>query len=434
MNLLEVIIWGRLVGVIVWDETTNTTAFEYSKEFIKDKIELSPLINPLSTKIITSKLDLVHSSTDDLAFETNKGLPLFISDSLPDSFGTELFAKYLQKEGKNYTDLNPLEKLAYIGNRGMGALEFRPSRLHQNTTKSLDLKKLNNLAQSLLNDVPISHVDEMANLFHVGTSPGGAQPKVLINIDLKNGTIYRGDTIPKYKHESWILKFNKDTGLESDQYRGKIEYAYYLMAKESKINIMESKLIDIDGESFFMTKRFDRKQGEKIHTQTLHAFAGMNFKLPNTYSYEQVFSVLNKINLDYNEKEQLFRIMVFNVISRNVDDHTKNFGFSMDKNGVWKLSPAYDLTFSYNENFKRETPHFLSINGKNENITLSDILHIANEYNIKRPIKIINEINQSFLKWNQIAEDLNIPSSIRDYIRSKMKTLPYKLTATANQK
>lgn len=429
MNLLEVIIWGRLVGVLLWDETSNSTSFEYSKEFIKDKIELSPLINPLSTKIIKSKVDSIYTNTENLEFDTSKGLPLFISDSLPDKFGTELFAKYLEKEGKNYRDLTPIEKLAYIGNRGMGALEFRPARFNQNSTKILDLKKLNQLSKSLLNDEPISNVDEMANLFHIGTSPGGAQPKVLLNIDTKNGNIFRGDNIPTNDQESWILKFNKDVGLESDQYRGKIEYAYYLMAKEAKITIMESKLMDIEGEYFFMTKRFDRKPDEKIHTQTLHAFAGMNFKLPNTYSYEQIFSVLNKINLDYKYKEQLFRIMVFNSIGRNVDDHTKNFGFNMDKNGEWRFSPAYDLTFSYNENFKRETPHFLSINGKNENFKLRDILRVANEYSIKNPNKIINEINQSLIQWTRIADELNIPIKTKDYIASKMKTFSYKITA-----
>ena len=433
MNLLEVKIWDRLVGVIVWNETSSSTSFEYSKEFIKREIELSPLINPLSTKIIKSKADSIYTNTESLDIDTSKGLPLFISDSLPDKFGTELFAKYLEKEGKNYRDLTPIEKLAYIGNRGMGALEFRPTKLNQDSTKIIDLKKLNQLSKSLLNDEPISNVDDMANLFHIGTSPGGAQPKVLININTKNGDIYRGDNLPSNDQESWMLKFNKDIGLESDQYRGKIEYAYYLMAKKSKINIIESKLMEIEGEYFFMTKRFDRKPNEKIHTQTLHAFAGMNFKLPNTYSYEQIFSILNKINLEYKCKEQLFRIMVFNVVSRNVDDHTKNFGFNMDKTGEWRFSPAYDLTFTFNENFKRETPHFLSINGKNENVKLRDILHIANEYSINNPNKIINEINQSLLQWNRIAEDLNIPIKTRDYIALKMKTFPYKIT-TANKK
>ena len=430
MKLLEVIIWDQLVGALIWDESSNTTLFEYSKDFIKSQLELSPLINPLSTKIVKAAAASRYTNIESFEFDTSKGLPLFISDSLPDKFGTALFSKYLEKEGRNFRDLTPLEKLSYIGNRGMGALEFRPSKLEGSNEKTIDLHKLNQLSKSLLNDEPISDVDHMGNLFHIGTSPGGAQPKVLINIDTKSGNIYRGDNLPTKNQESWILKFNRDIGLESDKDRGKIEYAYYLMAKKSKINIMDSELKEIEGEHFFMTKRFDRKEGEKIHTQTLHAFAGMNFKLPNTYSYEQIFSVLNKINLDYKYKEQLFRMMVFNVIGRNVDDHTKNFGFNMDKTGKWRLSPAYDLTFSYNENFNRETPHFLSINGKNKNFNLRDILLIANEYSIKNPTKIINEVNQSLLQWKKIANELNIPKKTTDYIALKMNTFPYKITTS----
>ncbi len=423
MNLIEVILWDQLVGVLFWDERKNTTAFEYSGDFIKNGLQLSPLISPLSTKISTTKIST--TSNHHIEFDAYKGLPLFISDSLPDKFGTELFAKYLEKEGKNYRDLNPLEKLTYIGNRGLGALEFRPGKQQQSTTQTLDLKKLNKLAVSLLNNQPIANTSNMGNLFHIGTSPGGAQPKVLLNIDTKTGNIYRGDNIPTIDQESWILKFNKDIGLDSDKERGKIEYAYYLIAKKAGIAIMHSELKEIEGEYFFMTQRFDRHKGEKIHTQTLHAFAGMNFMLPNTYSYEQVFSILNKLKLDYYYKEQLFRIMVFNVIGRNVDDHTKNFGFNMDKSGVWKMSPAYDLTFSYNENFKSETPHFLSINGKNSGHKLDDILHIAREYSIKSPKKIINQVNQSFLQWKTIAKGLAIPVKTRNHIAAKLKTNPY---------
>lgn len=424
MNLVEVILWNELVGVLVWDEKTNTSSFEYAKSFIRKGLELSPLISPLSSKIITAK---VNNNNESLNFDTNKGLPLFISDSLPDKFGTELFAKYIEKEGRNYRDLTPIEKLTYIGNRGMGALEFRPAKHNQDKNTLLDLKKINELSASLLNDKPIGNVGDMTNLFHIGTSPGGAQPKVLINIDNKTGDIYRGDNLPTKNQDSWILKFNRDIGLPSDKERGKIEYVYYLMAKEAGINIMESQLKEIDGEYFFMTKRFDRVNGEKIHTQTLHAFAGMNFKLPNTYSYEQIFGVLNRINLDYSYKEQLFKMMVFNVIGRNIDDHTKNFGFNMDKTGEWKLSPAYDLTFTYNDNFNRETPHFLSINGKNHNFKLVDLLHIANEYSIKNPKKIINKINQSFLKWNAHAKQLNISNKTIKHIENKINTSAYSL-------
>ncbi|EDM44637.1 hypothetical protein SCB49_13735 [unidentified eubacterium SCB49] len=425
MKIVEVILWEKLVGVLVWNETKNTSTFEYAASFIKSGLELSPIINPTSKKIIAATQSHDDNNDSSILFDTNKGLPLFISDSLPDKFGTALFSKYLEKEGRNYRDLTPLEKLSYIGDRGMGALEFRPAKHEQNSAQLLNLKKLNELSISLLKNDPIAHTDNLANLFHIGTSPGGAQPKVLINIDAKTGDVYRGDNIPLENQDSWILKFNRDIGLDSDRERGKIEYAYYLMARASKIDIMDSELKEFENEFYFMTKRFDRINGKKIHTQTLHAFAGMNFMLPNTYSYEQIFTVLNKINLDYTAKEQLFRTMVFNVIGRNVDDHTKNFGFNMDKDGVWHLSPAYDLTFSYNENFNRVTPHFLSINGKNNDFNLKDILSVADEYSIKNPKRIINEINDSFKNWRKIATDLNISETSIAYIAGKLNLIPY---------
>jgi len=423
MNLLEIIIWENLVGVLVWNEAKKTSTFEFANSFIQSKIQLSPIIYPTSKKILASVQKLEYPSEHSILFDTNKGLPLFISDSLPDKFGSELFSKYLEKQGKNYRDLTPIEKLAYIGNRGMGALEFRPAKHEQTNAEILNLQKLNEVSISLLNNEPVANVDAMANLFHIGTSPGGAQPKILINIDHQTGDIYRGDNLPTKNQDSWILKFNRDIGLDSDKERGKIEYAYYLMAKASKITMMDSELKEFEGEYYFMTKRFDRIGGYKIHTQTLHAFAGMNFKLPNTYSYEQIFSILNKMNFDYSAKEQLFRLMVFNIIGRNVDDHTKNFGFNMNEKGVWNLSPAYDLTFSYNENYNRITPHFLSINGKNDNFDLEDLLHIANEYSIKKPKNIIHEINQSFQVWRKIAGDLNISKKTTNYIASKLKPI-----------
>ena len=418
MKIVEVIIWDRLVGILVWDEKENTTSFEFSKEFIKSEIQLSPLITLLSSKITKIKAEVDNNSITN--FGVDKGLPLFISDSLPDKFGSDLFSKYLEKEGRNFRDLNPLEKLTYIGSRGMGALEYRPAQFDKKDHQILDLKKLNELSISLLNNEPISHIKNMLNLFHVGTSPGGAQPKVLINIDRVSGNVFRGDSLPNVDQDSWILKFNKDIGLESDKDRGKVEYAYFLMAKKAGINFMDSELKEIEGESYFMTKRFDRIGGKKIHTQTLHALAGMNFQLPNTYSYEQIFTVLNQLKLDYSTKDQLFRTMVFNVLSRNVDDHTKNFGFQMDENGDWSMSPAYDITFTYNENFKRITPHFLSINGKNQDHELEDFLVIAKEYSIKNPKKIIAQINESLCEWDVIASELKVSSKTIDYISSKL--------------
>ena len=423
MNIVEIIIWEKLVGVLVWNNKTKIASFEFAPSFIKTGIELSPLMCPTSKKIIHSKSNSENNESID--FENSKGLPLFISDSLPDKFGTDLFSKYLEKEGKNYRNLSPLEKLSYIGNRGMGALEFKPANNNQKSAETLDLKSLNDLSISLLKNETIGNLDDLGNLFHIGTSPGGAQPKVLLNIDKQNGNIYRGDILPTPTQESWILKFNKNIGLESDKDRGKIEYAYYLMAKSAGINLMESRLLENNGEHFFMTQRFDRQNGEKIHTQTLHAFAGMNFKLPNTYSYEQIFSLLHQLKLDYPAKEQLFRLMVFNLISRNVDDHTKNFGFNRSQTGDWNFSPAYDLTFTYSENFNRPTLHFLSVNGKNSQHNLNDILTVAKEYSIKNPKNIINEVNQSLLNWRRIGTELTIGKTTIDFIADKMNAIPY---------
>lgn len=422
MKLLEVLIWDQLVGVLAWDQSSQVCSFEYADSFIRNDWQLSPLVNLKSKKIIEAN---PFSTSSEVVFDTEKGLPLFISDSLPDKFGTQLFSKFLEKEGKSYRDLTPIEKLAYIGARGMGALEFRPAKHEYSGNDAVNIKKLHALSASLMKNKPIANISDLANLFHIGTSPGGAQPKVLINIDRYTGDIFRGDVLSSENQDSWILKFNRDTGEHYDQERGKIEYVYYLMARDAGIDMMESRLLPHDGEYYFMTKRFDRVGGNKLHTQTLHAFAGMNFKLPNTYSYEQIFSVFNSINLDYTVKEQLFRIMVFNVIGCNVDDHTKNFGFNMNQTGEWNFSPAYDLTFSYNENYNRVTPHFLSINGKNEDFKLSDILALALEFNIKHPKKIINEVNSSFRKWEFKAQGHNISKKTMEYIASKLNRSGY---------
>lgn len=371
---------------------------------------------------------MTSPSTDEPSeFNTNNDLPLFISDSMPDTFGTQVFSKYLEQQGKNINDLSPVDKLTYIGSKGMGVLEYYPSKKDKKDKRLLDLKELSELSAGLLNDEPGANLNNLADLFHIGASPGGAQPKVLINIDFKTGNIYKGDSLAAKDQESWILKFNRERGDMFDGQQGKLEYAYYLMARQAGIKIMESRLEARDGAHYFMTKRFDRAPGGKLHTQTLHAFARMNYQRPNTYSYEQVFTVLNQMRMTYGDREQLFRIMVFNIIGRNVDDHTKNFSFVMDASGKWTLAPAYDLMFTYNENYNRPTPHFLSVNGKNQGHRLPDILRVAKKYSIKRPKHIINEINGAFLNWETIATDLNISTEVRHYISEKLLRVPYKI-------
>jgi serine/threonine-protein kinase HipA len=418
--LVEVTIWNQLVGVLAWNETTQTASFEFSKNFRQNGLNLSPVLHPLSSKV--TRIDLPDDQRIEL--ESSKGLPLFISDALPDKFGTTVLLKYLEREGRSYRDLNPIEKLTYIGNRGMGAMEFKPaSVLGTKSQQQVHLGVLKELALSVLTDRPIAYVANLTNLFQIGTSAGGAQPKVLINIDTQTGAIYRGDQIPTSNHESWILKFNRDTGSETDREHGKIEYVYYQLAKKSGIEMMHSQLLHYEGESFFMTQRFDRLNGVKIHTQTAHAMAGMNYRLPNTYSYEQLFSLINRLNLGYKAKEQLFRTMVFNVVGRNVDDHTKNFGFSMNPKGEWSFSPAYDLTFSYNDNYKREKPHFLSLNGKNNAHDRTDLIQVAKAYSIKKPDAMIDQILVAFDQWQTLAKQAEISTKTIAFIESKLNRL-----------
>jgi serine/threonine-protein kinase HipA len=423
MNLIQVKLWGMLVGVLVWDSKTRETAFQYSDEFISKNLQVSPLVHPLSRRVVRVDKD---GDSDGIDFDSFKGLPLFISDSLPDAFGSSLFAQYLEKEGKLFQNLNPLEQLSYIGADGMGALEFVPAQ-SKSDTQEQEVSRLSQTSRSVLNKQSISNGEDLVCLFNAGASLGGSSPKVLINIDPQTGVIFRGDQMPTKGHEAWILKFNRRIGLPSDLDMGKVEYAYFLIARNAGIHMMDSHLKEIDGVHCFLTKRFDRQQGTKLHTQTLHAIAGMDFTNENTYSYEQVFSVINALNLGYPQKEQLFRRMVFNFMGRNTDDHTKNFGFYMNAEGEWTLSPAYDLTFSYSEYQNIETPHFLSINGKNTKVGLTDILILAKEYSIKNPKAIINQINQSFLQWEDIADQLMISQYTREWVRIYLKTIPYQI-------
>lgn len=419
MKLVEVYLWNQLVGVLAWNQKEEKTIFEYNSKFLNTPLEPSPLILPKSKKIIQTDVQ----EEQRINFDTDKGLPLFISDSLPDRFGTQLFSKYLEKRGRSIRDLTPLEKLTYIGNRGMGALEYRPAISDSKSTSELSLANIQRFSNSLTSDQPIANLDDMANLFYIGTSAGGAQPKIVINIDKNTGDIYRGDNLPQKNEDAWILKFNRDIGLKTDLDRGKVEFAYYLIAKECEINISNSKILSVDNDSYFMTQRFDRVNQNKIHTQTLHAFAGMNYRLPNTYSYEQIFSLLNRIRMNYPAKEQLFRMMCFNCIGKNVDDHTKNFGFTMNQNGEWNFAPAYDLTYTYNENYKRPTPHFLSINGKNNNFTKEDLLQVAKKYSIKNPKNIILQIQEAFNGWNKLGKQLEMQSETINIIGKNLNLL-----------
>jgi len=418
MKTLEVHIWNVLVGILSFDRQKQKTYFEYSQEYLDSELELSPIIYPKSKGVT----EYDYSTTNSF-----KGLPAFISDSLPDKFGTEVFYAYLQSKGIKIQEISPLEQLAYRGNRAMGALEFIPSKKMDADKLNFNLSKLSEISNQITNKKLIGNFDKgMFNLFELGTSPGGAQPKILINKD-KNGTIFRGDILPTKNQTSWILKFNNPTG-DFGIEKGKIEYAYYLMAKKAGIEISKSELIQNNNEELFITQRFDRKNGEKIHMQTAMAFARMDWK-SNSFGYEYLFKILQFINADQKDKQELFRRMIFNVLSRNIDDHTKNFSFIMNENGNWKLAPAYDLVFTAKYGFSQPNEsHFLSINGKHNNITFKDVETLAKSFSVKRYKEIIDEVNFAVKQWKSIADEINISSENRDFVGSKLLGFPFRFS------
>lgn len=410
MEVLEVQIWNQLVGVLSYDRLKQKTYFEYAPAFLKNNLELSPMVMPKKKGIF---------EYDYSPYDSYKGLPEFISDSLPDKFGTDVFQTYLQTQGIEVSQVSPLDRLAYRGNRAMGALEFLPSKSTNTSIDQLNIEILGEVSNQIASSQPIGDFKkEVLYLFELGTSPGGAQPKIILNMN-KKGEIFRGDIDLKKGETSWLLKFNNqqdDFGLD----KGKVEYAYYLMAKEAGINISESKLIQNKKEFLFMTKRFDRVETEKLHMQTAMAFARMDWK-NKTYSYADLLKVLQFIGLGLDAKQEIFRRMVFNVLGKNVDDHTKNFSFLMNKEGEWSLAPAYDVLFTAKYGYKPyQESHFLSVNGKRENIQEEDMLAVAKAFNIKHTENIIQEVREALSKWKSTASELNIEKKHIDFIESKI--------------
>lgn len=407
MELLEVYIYGNRVGVLSFDG--SKTYFEYDKDFLKSPIELSPLISPKSSAIL---------SYDYPARDSFKGLPEFISDSLPDKFGTDVLDEYLRLQGKSVNELNPLELLSYRGDRAMGALEYIPTQV-RSKDEQVNLASLNKISQEIGRDEKIGNLSEnLLDLFEIGTSPGGAQPKVLIHID-EEGNIFKGDTTPKPSYKSYLLKFNNHYDyFEKD--KGKIEYVYYRLAQEAGIQISPSQLLDIGDEKVFITKRFDRENGEKIHMQTVMSFARMDWK-NKTYKYEDLFKILQFLGDNQLEKQELFRRMIFNVIYKNVDDHTKNFSLLMDKQGGWSLAPAYDLVFSAKYTFNQQPKHFLSVNGKRDEITYQDVRQIAETFHVKNMDEIIDRVIAPSKLIVQEGKQLGIKEEYSSFMMSKIE-------------
>lgn len=411
MIAAEVYLWGTRIGVVIQERVDAVPRFNYDRNFIRSGIQVSPLVMPLSDRIY---------SFPALNIETFRGLPGLLADSLPDKFGTKLIERYLMDQGRKISDFSSVERLCYVGNRGMGALEYVPDKNYVDAAdRSVDINALVQLASDILAERKSVHVDGsgqlMKQIIKVGTSAGGARAKAVIawnetTNDIRSGQIEAGNG-----YHYWLIKFdgvenNKDKGDKADgPAYTRIEYAYYLMAKAAGITMNDCRLYRESGNYHFMTKRFDREPdlGRKIHMQSLGAIAHYDFNMPGTHSYEQAADVIYRLGMGQKEVEQLFRRMVFNIAARNQDDHVKNISFLMDRNGIWSLAPAYDVTYAYDRTNHWLSRHQMSVNGKLDNITVNDVLSCGKRMNIsKNKIrKIAEEVNAAVGRWQMFAEN-----------------------------
>ena len=423
VTLAYVNIWGHRAGVVMWNENTQSAVFEYDPAFERLGLDLSPLLMPLNPHT-------PHQFTS-ISRETFMGLPGLLADALPDAYGKALLDRWLATIGRTFA--NPVERLCYQGKRSMGALEFEPAQdtfLEKDT--KIEIDSLVEVAREALNqkaelDTNLSQDRKVAlmNIIKVGTSAGGQRAKAVIAFNEKTQDVRSGQIDAPEGYEHWLLKLDGVTNHElgDPKFYGLIEYAYYLMAKDAGIDMMPCRILAENGRSHFMTKRFDRIGGkEKLHMQTLCGIAHYDYKMLRAYSYEQAFQVMRQMRLPYIQAEEMFRRMVFNVVARNQDDHTKNISFLMDKNGIWRLSPAYDVSWSYNPKGMWTSQHQMSINNKWTDITMDDLLTVASAMSIKKPRVIIEKVIDVVAHWPDYAIPLEIPSETVAIINSTLIT------------
>lgn len=418
INDVKVVLWGTVVGYLHQFEN-STIGFQYDSDFLSSGIELSPIKMPLSNVTYTFPV---------LSEETFHGLPGLVADSLPDKFGTAVINRYLESLGRSGEELSVIEKLCYTGKRGMGALEYEPAQILPISSSEADIDALASLAEEILSNkksLCISADNNLiANLMESGSSVGGARAKTLIAWNPNTNKVRSGQIETNPEFEYWLLKFgniknnsDKDVSPDKPEYT-KVEYAYYLMAKAAGVQMSDCRIHKENGISHFMTKRFDRKNGEKLHMQSLGALAHMDFNNPRTNSYEEAFAVMRKMNLSYPEMVEFYRRMVFNDYARNFDDHVKNISFLMDKTGTWTLAPAYDVTFSYNPGSIWVNSHQMLINGKSSDINKEDLYAVALSAGIRKADanRCIEQVREAVNNWQNFAQEVELSENYAESI------------------
>lgn len=411
----EVVLWGTRIGAVTWVAEQGLGYFQYDKDFFSFGINVAPLKMPLQEEPFVFR---------SLERQTFKGLPGMLADVLPDKFGNRLIDAWLAQQSRTPESFNPVERLCYVGTRGMGALEFRPVILPaRKKSKTLDLSRLVDLANVVLDERTDlvgkfggeNDQDALEDILRVGTSAGGARAKAVLAWNPDTNEFRSGQIEAGQGFEHWLLKFdgvanNRDKELADPLGFGVIEFAYYEMAIKAGIKMNSCRLHKEGGRSHFMTKRFDRVvtadgEHDKLHMQSLCAMQHYDFNDPTGYSYEQAMLTISEMGLGRDAYEEQFRRAVFNVVARNQDDHVKNIAYLMDRSGNWSLAPAYDMTYSYNPTGEWTSNHQMSINGQRSVFELSDLVALGSVAGIK-PAKVkdvVAKVKDAVRQWPQIG-------------------------------
>ncbi|WP_428331586.1 type II toxin-antitoxin system HipA family toxin [Mucilaginibacter sp.] len=416
-------LWGERVGAIAWNPATGVADFEYDPAFLRKGLDISPLKMP-----VQAAGGRIFSFPELRDSQTFKGLPGLLADVLPDRYGNTLINTWLARSGRPADSMNPVEMLCFIGQRGMGALEFEPVvPKGKNTSTKLEVDSLVEISEAILSGRKDFHTDLSADeekglldILKIGTSAGGARAKAVIAYNPQTGEVRSGQAEAPKGFTQWLIKFDgvHDAQFGTSRDYGRVEMAYHLMAAACGIEMTECRLLEEHGRAHFMTRRFDRiPGGEKIHVQTFCAMQHFDFNLVGAYSYEQLFQTMRSLRLDYPQAEQLYRRMVFNVLARNCDDHTKNFAFMMNKSGQWALAPAYDVCHAYRPGSPWVSQQSLSVNGKRQGIGRKDLLEVAKQMTIKKPGEIIEAVNGALKLWNKYADQCQVERQLQKQIQ-----------------
>ena len=405
--------FGRLVGTFRWDERYQVAQFEYDRSFVGRGLEPSPLMMPVREGRVYAFAGLNR--------ETFMCLPGMLADSLPDTYGRALFDRWLALTGRMSS--NPVESLCFLGKRCMGALEFEPAiEAEYDSNQRFEIDSLVEVAREALDvksEFGVNLNDDrkaaIAEILRLGTSAGGQRAKAIIAYNKTTGEVRSGQVEAPAGFDYYIIKLDgvsAKAGFRETENYGRLEYSFYKLARACGIEMTECSLIEENGRAHFLTKRFDREGGRKVHMQTLCGLAHYDFRLLRGYSYEQAFNVMRSLRLTYAEAREMFRRMVFNVVVRNQDDHTKNISFLMGEDGRWRLSPAYDMGYAYNPQGSWTARHQMSVNGKFDGITREDLLAFASANGVKDGAELIGQVCDAAARWPEMVREVGVPDAM----------------------